>query len=137
MNENILKKVRIFTLVIGIILMLVFILLEINKFSLKDLFNKYDDNMWYAIHKVYIEEENFINDELKERYNIDGDNLSMSNYSDMMRFEKYDVKEEQYAEKSKFVSHFESIYAERTNMYVYLIIGIILIAGTFILKSKN
>ena len=137
MNENILKKVRIFTLVIGIILMLVFVLLEINKFSLKDLFNKYDDNMWYAIHKVYIEEENFINDELKERYNIDGDNLSMSNYSDMMRFEKYDVKEEQYAEKSKFVSHFESIYAGRTNMYVYLIIGIILIAGTFILKSKN
>lgn len=60
--------------------------------------------MWYVTHQYHYEDKMFTNAELKEKYNIDGDSVSLSYYSDMKLFEKYDVKEEQYSDKSKFIA---------------------------------
>ncbi|MBR2290217.1 MAG: hypothetical protein IJ867_06495 [Clostridia bacterium] len=130
------KQVWVILLDIGIILILVFFGFLIRKNILRSSIVKIDEDYWRIVHIEQFQDvtratriEKIDEDDLSDNY------MLIEGVMDDVR--EYGVKKAKYSNQEKFLEHFDNVYPEKTHMYAYLIIGIVLIVVAILVRRTK
>ena len=145
MNEKynvVIRNIKIVLFIIGIILILLFVFFINKRNTIIKEVNDIEAEYWKIGHQISYENKTYTNSTLPEGFNVDEfqkngmNNLGiMDDISKYIGFEKF--KDSKYNDKERVLAEFKQIYPQKTYMYIYLGIGIILIICAVALKNKK
>lgn len=135
-NEGI-KNLKKILFIISLIFIIVFIFLFLRENSLIKEVEDVNAEYWKITHQYSYEDKKIKDNQYSKNDDYDGMNIQ----GIMMDVAKYighnNFKNEKYVNKDTVITDFKNEYAKKTHMYIYLIIGIVLMISTFIIKNNK
>ncbi len=135
-NEGI-KNLKILLFIISIILIIVFVCLFLREKSIISEVEGVNPEYWKLTHQYSYENKKNTDNNYSKNDDYDGMLIQgiMMDVDEHIGYENF--KDAKYSNKDTVIRDFKIEYPKKTHMYIYLIIGIVLIVITFIIKNNK
>ena len=135
-NEGI-KNLKILLFIISIILIIVFVCLFLREKSIIRAVEGVNSEYWKFIHQYSYEDKKNTGNNYSEDDDYDGMLIQgiMMDVDDYIGYKNF--RDSKYSNKDIVIRDFKIEYPKKTHMYIYLVIGIIIMISTFVIKNNK